>query len=779
MQKEVIKDLNLGWVPIYKEMSVKLMDYKNDRKSLVNMLYDSFKNDGLNTAPLMDQNPAGIEIPLDDICPFTIFNLLNRQMTGENRDNMLKSYMDFFGLKQSKFNFSDLKDTANDTIPLTRPIKVWFFPFKFERNPDDIDKLWDMFEAAINYADSNGIGREEFIKAYDDCIKVKWNGPPKLSQTLYSLRPQSFPTLEGNSVGYLLDLIGNESIHNSILKNTIANKKKYNGEEYLDIASALKDEFTDTYGKNNVFIGLSYDAYSRDIPPIPVPPTPSPIKPNETKRENNMKHPLNQILYGPPGTGKTYATKELAVRIAAADETVDQINKKYGENKRQAIKKEYDRLCSEKRIEFITFHQSYGYEEFVEGIKPKLLGENSIDVDKGKEISYHIQEGVFQRICFRAAGNSEDRILAEIDAHDYKDSKVWVMRLGDARKYNDECFENDYILMGWGSKDDLSKDGRYEKLKEEGDESIRSKNGRLEDFYENMKPNDLIIVPSDTKNALAIGIVGKYRFAPDRADDYKHMRYVHWLSKKDTLVFDINQGVSLAAQGTLYDNTHMRPEDLIIRVKENNNSKRYETKPYILIIDEINRGNISKILGELITLLEDDKRLGRNEELKVTLPYSRKSFGVPSNLYIIGTMNTADRSIAFLDTALRRRFKFIKMMPDTSLLYEDMSGINLQELLKVINERITEHLDRDHQIGHSYFMGDRATTIDALANTFRNNICPLLDEYFYDRRESIPVILNNSALINKKNNDWEWAEESKKNDAFMQPENYKKIYADN
>lgn len=168
-------------------------------------------------------------------------------------------------------------------------------------------------------------------------------------------------------------------------------------------------------------------------------------------------------------------------------------------------------------------------------------------------------------------------------------------------------------------------------------------------------------------------------------------------------------------------------------------------KPYILIIDEINRGNISKIFGELITLIEESKRIGQSEELKVRLPYSNESFGVPQNLYIIGTMNTADRSIALLDTALRRRFEFVEMMPDFSLLSIYCEGVNLQELLKTINNRIEFLLDREHSIGHSFFIGIKS--IDELKAVFAKKIIPLLQEYFYEDYVKIDVTLNGNGMV--------------------------------
>ncbi|EAI0865425.1 endonuclease, partial [Campylobacter jejuni] len=184
--------------------------------------------------------------------------------------------------------------------------------------------------------------------------------------------------------------------------------------------------------------------------------------------------------------------------------------------------------------------------------------------------------------------------------------------------------------------------------------------------------------------------------------------------------------------------------------------KKEILKSYIIIIDEINRGNVSKIFGELITLIEPSKRIGEKEELKVTLPYSGEKFGVPKNVYIIGTMNTADRSITSLDTALRRRFEFIEMMPDVSKLSMDCEGINLQELLKAINTRIEYLLDREKTIGHAFFVS--VENLEDLKKVFQNKIIPLLQEYFY----------NDYALINEVLNDNGMIFEDKKDDKYLQ-----------
>ncbi|MDU5650674.1 MAG: AAA family ATPase, partial [Clostridium perfringens] len=303
----------------------------------------------------------------------------------------------------------------------------------------------------------------------------------------------------------------------------------------------------------------------------------------------------NFILYGPPGTGKTYNVINKALEIIDRDY--------YGEisDSRERILNRYKQLVESGQIEFCTFHQSYGYEEFVEGLKSDGNG------------NFVTEDGVLKKIAIRA------------------------------------------------SYDSLKKDLKME----------------LQDGEE-----------------------------------------LGYEEKKEIVLENINR------EDAFRDN-----------------------KKYVLIIDEINRGNISKIFGELITLLEEDKRIGTTNHVTVSLPYTKEQFALPSNLYIIGTMNTSDKSIAQIDVALRRRFSFEEMMPSYEELGE-IDEIEVDKLLDKINKRVEFLLDRDHLIGHAYFV--RVNTLEELISTMTNKIIPLLQEYFYGDNEKVGMVLG--GIDNKENN---------------------------
>ncbi|EAH9862900.1 AAA family ATPase [Campylobacter coli] len=457
-----------------------------------------------------------------------------------------------------------------------------------------------------------------------------------------------------------------------------------------------------------------------------------------SNKKENKNLSLNQILYGPPGTGKTYHTIDKALEIL-------------GENleSRDEKKAKFDEYVKNGQIVFTTFHQSYGYEEFVEGIKPMMNNEAN-----SQEIQYEIKDGIFKDICNRALEN-------------YENSNLNTEELREKIKLREkvEKFLN--------------------RLLETNEPISKTKGGNF--FINSFNNNTIEIYSEDVERFDGIFKLSLSTFITLLKSNIEFNSAVEMFKK----VFDRDYA----------DRTHTYYFNLVNKFKEyekqavlkteDNKISSNSLNSYIIIIDEINRGNVSKIFGELITLIEPSKRIGESEELKVTLPYSGKKFGVPKNVYILGTMNTADRSITSLDTALRRRFEFVEMMPDPDLLKnvfickdvenpnkdEDYLGDDaktegfaeiLQNILISINKRIEFLLDREKTIGHAFFMSEAVKfnkdnwckpdeyeedwyvlSISKLKSIFQNKIIPLLQEYFYNDYALISAVLNDNGMIEK------------------------------
>ncbi|MBZ7935874.1 AAA family ATPase [Campylobacter sp. B0100352/1] len=401
---------------------------------------------------------------------------------------------------------------------------------------------------------------------------------------------------------------------------------------------------------------------------------------------------LNQILYGPPGTGKTYHTIDKALEIL-------------GENLENRIDKKakFDEYVKNGQIVFTTFHQSYGYEEFVEGIKPVINEDNR----SSKELEYEIKNGIFKELCKEALDNYEKSSLTqeEFAKNENLENKIEV--------FLDELVEQQKFIektQGGGFKLEEN-NGKYRIITDDTSVKLYL---NLEIFKTLLENKDDVLKGRSIKKIL----------------NNKHRRQI------DSYYFQLVQLFKEKEQSFQIDD----------RV-----SKKPELKPYIIIIDEINRGNVSKIFGELITLIEPSKRIGAEEELRVTLSYSGEKFGVPENVYIIGTMNTADRSITSLDTALRRRFEFVEMMPNPKELENlEYKDVDLSKLLTAINTRIECLLDREKTIGHAFFIGVK--NLENLKSVFQNKIIPLLQEYFYDDYASINAVLNDNRMVEKAEN---------------------------
>lgn len=473
---------------------------------------------------------------------------------------------------------------------------------------------------------------------------------------------------------------------------------------------------------------------------------------------------LNQIFFGPPGTGKTYNTINEAIKIA------DPEFYKANHDNRDELKKRFKLLLLNNdnenvgQIGFTTFHQSMSYEDFIEGIKP--VKPETTDT----YLKYEIQEGIFKRIC-RIANDSINAVevkpdsLLSLSQDEFDKAHFYKMSLGNSQsdldnEIYDYCIQNNCIALGWGDGYDYT--GMDEKaIKEFAIEKgiERFSVTAINQFKILLKVGDYVIISNGNYYVRAVGkVVGEYEFKEESPfannPTYNQFRNVEWIFTDKSIPATEIYNKNLSQQ-TIYQliKNEIKQEFFVKDKKVDLVKLPKNPKNYVLIIDEINRGNVSSIFGELITLIEKDKRAGTDEELSVVLPYSKKEFRVPQNVFIIGTMNTADRNIEALDTALRRRFSFREMPPKPELILQEgklkaksgrIDDIDVVEILKVINDRIEKLIDKDHKIGHSYFLG--IETLEDLKQTFKDKVIPLLEEYFFGDFGKISLVLGSSFI---------------------------------
>lgn len=590
--------------------------------------------------------------------------------------------------------------------------------------------------------------REHYIQAFGDSGFPKFITAKTLANSLYIIRPDVFTLIND----YVLEG----------LKESLGHKIKLTPDGYIDALSGFDKILSEITSTNHFGVLDRVVAYQ-----IEHAMELSEVIDGVKDQDNVISQlittprvsPLNVILYGPPGTGKTYHTVTKAIQILDPQCYAENHANPDKDAGRKVMKERFDELLNEERVMMTTFHQSFSYEDFVEGI-----GAEAYQGEDGKShgISYDVKDGIFKTICDSA--RSKETIDLDI-AINLEGRKVWKMSLGDTQNSDDdfvytECLQNNYVLLGWGGKLDFSDKKTKSSIRQAHLEVSTEPHpvNMIHRFINKMSTNDLIVVSDGNKKFRAIAeITGEYQYLSDKASergDYLQKRSVRWL-KSYTSSKPVNQlQDKLFSQTTLHrlsSPINSGKLEKLLQPKKQLELGTDSEPPHVLIIDEINRGNISRIFGELITLLEPSKREGEEDQQKVKLPYSKQLFSVPSNLYVIGTMNTADRSLAQIDIALRRRFKFEEMLPNPELLADiEIEGINVGKLLQVINERIEILLGRDYMLGHSYLMPLKKTpSLVMMAQVFKQEIIPLLQEYFFEDWEKIRLVLNDHQKTEK------------------------------
>lgn len=684
--------MSFTWIPYYKEFAQRLTQFQKDRKRLLNLIYNN--RDELLAKYLHDQGGEGDL--LEDIDPFTVFGLFNRGIKHENRINSAKLFKNILDIK------ADIpKDFEG--IPVLNNQKSHFFGFRSHRGKNDIQNLWNLFIKVVN--------DENFEEEYNTVIKqfiIKVN----ITMGLFWIRPEKFLAFDRTNRQYLKEQYGIK----------LPNKApEYS--EYMKILDSINKKMASGEIKENTFYELSANA-------------------NNLGYDNSdydsylewgsfytelWKKRKNIILQGAPGTGKTYRIPELVVRLCEPEFDANNATRK-------ELMSVYNRLKEEKRVMFTTFHQSMDYEDWLEGLRPVL---------ENDQVTYKIESGIFKRLCTEA----ERPLSAKKDVNISDEAIVWKVSLsgtGDNPVRRD-CMKNGYIRIGW--------DGYGENITEETDWSIHNGEGKtiLNAFINTMKVGDVVMSCYSSRTIDAIGIVtGEYEWH-DNFEHYKRVRRVKWLVK------DINEDIvklnddKTMTLGTVYRLNAITLDKVKSLLDKYEASKTLidNNKPYVIVIDEFNRGNVSKIFGELITLLEPDKRKGMRNAESVLLPYSKKEFYIPSNVFLVATMNTADRSLDTIDYAIRRRFAFITVKPQeidddnfNSELFREVSSLfisnydeyaesGFDDTIKLLPAETLseEYRPEDVWIGHSYFIMDGEY---ALQDRLLLEIIPLLEEYIRD-----------------------------------------------
>ena len=696
--------MSFTWIPFYKEFAHKLLEYKNRRQELVETIYsvlDNTQND--SGTSVVNYFKKDKEERLTDTDPFSVFAIFNRTTNDKVRKECVT-------ILKECFHITATVPSDFDGIPVLNAQKSIFVYQNGNTVEQDNSLLWNLFEKAVN--------NEDFEQEYDEALKIKGVNN-NLSMGLFWICPDRFLALDSQNRAFIEKELG------------LKIKKEPNYKEYIQILSQVKEYMSKNTALCKNYAELSLLAWEK-----------SNNENNGTMKDFEeyvtlLKKNHNIVFTGAPGTGKTYLARQIAIFKVLGKTEIKTLS-----DTEKAIIKE--------RVGFVQFHPSYDYTDFVEGLRP-------ITDDKGN-VGFERINGIFKEFCKRAIikGN-KDTVFSELLNNNPTVWKVSLEGSGDNPTRTD-CMDNGYIRIGWPGYGDVEDFSEMDNFADGGSAILKA-------FQNTMKIGDIVLSCYSNTEIDAIGIIsGEYEYKED-GGNYPRYRKVKWLIKgMRENILSINGGRKMTLS-TIYKMTVSPTEILKLVEKHSSKEQKNEKLPFIFIIDEISRGEISKIFGELFFSIDPGYR---GEKGKVKTQYQNMvsegdvfadDFYVPENVYIIGTMNDIDRSVESMDFAMRRRFTWIEISAESQKDMLDSLGEYAQEakdgmtaLNKVIEE--TPELGKAYEIGPAYFL--RLENYDYnFDSLWKMNIEPLLREYLRGYRNGKDIIEKCKNAYDLKNKEGE------------------------
>lgn len=691
-------DKRFQWTEFYMELASALLPYKNNRSDLIAKLKTIFADAGMNF-PFKER---GKEV-YEDICPFTVFGSFNKGITNANRIALLEQFAKQFSIKAAV-------PTEFDGIPVVMNLSAWFFAYKENRGEHDIDNLWDLLEKAIAYSDEASTdNKNAFIAVYDTVTKqkmIKWN----ITMGLYWARPYTFINLDSTNRAFITDVDNMPHYFTTIFSDI--NKGLPDGRNYLFMCEQAKNALNQKEYEYHSFPELSYYAWkSNQLGKTEETTT--------TTVDSNIKE-TNYWIYSPGDNASMWDEfYKSGIMGIGWDDVTDLKGFSSKEEIKDFMKKVYDPSYSYKNNAHCLWQFAneikVGDVIFVKKGMHKIIGKGIVTsgyiYDTSRSTYKHIRKVDWQNKGeWEHPGQAVMKTLTNISAYPDYVQKLLALFAEDTSEEVSEQKEIKYPLY---SKDDF-----------------------LNEVY----------MDEDTYNTLTELLEAKYNVilqgAPGVGKTFAAKRLAYSImGQKDTsrvAMVQFHQSYSyedfIQGYRPSKDGFELENGTFYKFCKE---AEEDNERPYFFIIDEINRGNLSKILGELMMLIEKDKR---GEKIK--LLYSNEWFTVPQNVRIIGMMNTADRSLALMDYALRRRFAFFDFAPAFSSegfknYLAEKNSPKLESLITAVeslNNTISsdESLGDGFRIGHSYFCTDGEITDEWLKSVVEYEVIPLIKEYWFD-----------------------------------------------